>query len=64
MNLFVGHSSSIFLAKENFSAIAYLLNLPEYNLLFTANFKVEVLLAAGSSNQMETLKLRFRICCN
>lgn len=62
MNLFLGHSSSIFLVKENFSAIAYLLNLPEYNLLFTANLKVEVLLAAGSSNQMETLKLQFRIC--
>lgn len=50
MNLFAGHPSSIFLAKENLSAIAYLLNLPEYILLFTANFKVEVLLAAGSSN--------------
>lgn len=59
MNLFAGHPSSIFLAKENLSAIAYLLNLPEYILLFTANFKVEVLLAAGSSNQMETLKLQF-----
>lgn len=59
MNLFVGHPSSIFLAKENLSAIAYLLNLPEYILLFTANFKVEVLLATGSSNQMETLKLQF-----
>lgn len=59
MNLFAGHPSSIFIAKENLSAIAYLLNLPEYILLFTANFKVEVLLAAGSSNQMETLKLQF-----